>query len=233
MHLPSSLPVPFLAGGEFITHPSSIIGLHNELVSQIPSIGGIFKLCENHPRMKDCICAAFPNSKICNDTYCLNHPNFYECSPNYCISNPGDTEACKCKWNPDNLDCKCKLNPISKECFCLRYSDSKLCLPDFCMSYNNTNQIFCICKKNPLSQECRPAYCYENKFDLRCKCLLQPEDDSCLCYNYPSNIKCKSFDYELNKYNEHEEVKELKNLDVENKKNFTKKVIFKKTKLLI
>lgn len=200
--------------------------VHNQLVTLNPSIGGIFKLCENHPRMKDCICAAYPNSSICKDEYCLNHPHFYECAPNYCNIRIDDHEACKCKFDPNSLECRCKLNPISKECFCLRYPDSKFCLPEFCTSFNNSNQIFCLCKKSPISQECRPSYCFENKFDVRCKCLMKPEDKECLCYTHPTHIKCKKFNYELNTFKEHEEI----NDNIKSLKVVTKEVV-KKVKL--
>jgi hypothetical protein len=179
-------------------------------ILQIPSvisasIGGIFKLCENHPKMKDCLCAAYPTSLICKDEYCLLHPNFYECSPLYCATKPQDIEACKCKYQPDDMECKCKLNPISKECFCMKHPQAKFCLPDFCSTFNNANQIFCICKTNPFAPECRPSYCYENKYDIRCRCLLNPEHKKCMCYTYPSHFKCKNFNYESDSM-EHEEV---------------------------
>jgi len=194
-----------------------------------PNVGGIFKLCENHPRMKDCICAAYPNSVICSINYCLNHPNYYECAPNYCNIRPGDHEACKCKFDPEGLECRCKLNPISKECFCMRFPESKFCLPDFCSSFNNYNQIFCLCAKSPIAQECRPAYCFENKFDVRCKCLLKSQDKACLCYSYPSHLKCKGFNYELNKFTGSEENNEDDEFNKKvkgNKKENNKKVVF-------
>ena len=205
-----SLPHPPVLGpdGRIINGGIPLLPLHGNFISPIK--GDIFKLCENHPRMKDCICAAYPNSIICQVDYCLNHPNFYECSPNYCNLKPYDAEACKCKFDFSGLECRCKLNPLSKECFCLKYPNSKFCLPDFCGRSDNINQIFCLCSINPFSQECRPAYCHENKYDSRCKCLLNPDLKECLCYMNPSNIKCKNFNYETNSFNEHEDKKNSK-----------------------
>jgi hypothetical protein len=141
----------------------------------------IFELCEKHPKMGDCICAAFPFAYVCKKDYCLNNPNYYECDPNYCNLYPKDKEACKCKFHPLDTSCKCKLNPIRKECFCLSYPSSLYCLPDFCKNDNYRNEIYCLCSRNPFAPECKPAYCRDSKNDYRCKCLLQPDDESCKC----------------------------------------------------
>jgi len=111
----------------------------------------------------------------------------------------------------------------------MRFPESKFCLPDFCSSFNNYNQIFCLCAKSPIAQECRPAYCFENKFDVRCKCLLKSQDKACLCYSYPSHVKCKGFNYELNKFNGSEENNEDDEFNKKvkgNKKENNKKVVF-------
>lgn len=212
-----------------IVTPIGNILSQNALIATTPAVGGMFKLCENHPRMKDCICAAYPNSVICKKEYCLNHPNFYECSPSYCARRPDDIEACRCKFESNSLECRCKLNPISKECFCLRFPESKYCLPDFCNSFNNLNQIFCLCKKNPFALECKPSYCHENKFDSRCKCLLNNLDESCFCYIYPSDDKCKNFNYETNTMNKLDDssslLNKLKN-SISNNKNKEVEVYF-------
>ena len=151
---------------------------------------GIFKTCENHPKMKECICAGYPASDICKKSYCINHPNFYECSPIYCNKHSDDLEACKCKYEPFSLECKCRLNPHLRECFCLKYSESLYCRPDFCKKNDNKQEVFCLCKKNPNAPECNPSYCFDNKFDKRCICLNNPYHKDCECIMKPNSEDC-------------------------------------------
>jgi hypothetical protein len=176
--------------------PEASFGNDGSVLETVPVLTGtfvpknVYKLCENHPRMKDCICAAYPLSVICEKSYCVNHPNYYECSPHYCDIHPQDIEACKCKFRPFDLDCQCKIDPIKKECFCLKYPTASYCLPDFCSLLNNNSQIFCLCKNNPLATECNPSYCFENKYDSRCKCLLSNTSKDCHCVFNPSETNC-------------------------------------------
>jgi hypothetical protein len=167
----------------------------------------IYKLCETHPRMKDCICAAFPLSQICDENYCPSHPNYYECSPGYCLQNPTDLEACKCKYNPFDTECKCKLNPLRKQCHCLKYPSSVYCIPGYCQNSDNMKEIYCVCLNNQNAPECKPEYCKQNKYDSRCKCLVNPDDKSCVCVTNPNRPECKMGNSQS---------KSLSNLNLEN-----------------
>jgi hypothetical protein len=187
-------PLPQIISRSYLPLPGSTL-VKQSILSNNPVLkSNIFKLCENHPKMKACICAAFPLSTICSKNYCLNHPNFYECSPAYCLTRPDDFEACKCKIKPYDLSCKCRLNPLRKECFCLKFPESSFCLPDFCKNADNSNQIYCMCQRNPFAPECKPAYCHDNKYDSRCKCLLKSEDKTCKCMIKPSRENCRKED---------------------------------------
>ena len=44
------------------------------------TLDNIFSICEKHPDMTKCLCAAFPLSQICSKEYCLLYPNSYICN---------------------------------------------------------------------------------------------------------------------------------------------------------
>ena len=101
------------------------------------TLDNIFSICEKHPNMIKCLCAAFPLSQICYKEYCLLYPNSYQCNPSYCSNRDDTDENCICKYKPFDMKCKCLLNPINKDCFCLKYPNSVYCLNEFCNHQSN------------------------------------------------------------------------------------------------
>lgn len=149
------------------------------------TLDNIFTICEGHPDMQKCLCAAFPFSLVCNKDYCPLHPNYYQCNPNYCLTsqfeNIKENEKCLCKFKPFDLKCKCMLNPLNKSCYCLKYPNSVYCFDEYCNNIYNKNELYCLCKTNPTNAECRPNYCYEHRNDSRCECLIDPMNQRCRC----------------------------------------------------